>query len=922
MRTLVATALLTCIAASTAGSAQPARPAAPTAVRELRLGVVCYGGLSLAVYMFGTTRELHNLLRASRALELDAGELPQTRGEGFLGEHGRRLAKDSPSAVPYYELLRKKWSRDGVRTRVVIDIISGTSAGGINGVILAKAIATGAPIDGLRELWFDHADIRRLAGHRWWLAWAVGRVLVKKPALLGDNWLRQIYGAFQKMDSQAGDNLLPPDPHAPLRLLVTSTDLFGSRRVVEIGDPATSPDIYHNHVFRFVHPADEGLGFSGNMANAALAFAARSSASFPVVFPPTTIDRMLAALPADPEHPLDAKRLARELYGHQLADRGRCTSGTGEELPEACQEELARELYLVDGGALDNKPLGIAFRLAGRTTPSVPAQRVFLYLQPDPEPLPKPGPNSHGDGPNSWQTGLAVLFKVRGAEPIGGDFLELAQHNARVDRLLDVIARNEQLARRDRSRTKADMTLRPSVAAEVESVVPFQLDDPNPPGFGAAPGGPAGKGQSPPDDTMLKAVTEQRVALENAAAAAQPIANEAYLRLRVHSVLAQLAHDLAGRVCGLPDDYDGPRATLAREIVIQWAEGERIKAKLDRGGEPFDETRQPIDADRRAEFLAAWDLGYLRRNLRFALDWIDNQYPGSEAFEAARAASQKSPQKRDAIDSEYGMYELSESQIEAAHDAVTAQIRSLTATLRGDLASIFPDPDKAAKEATSRQLQAELAGLSAALCAPPRDISPADELTKDEAARLLDLHRDKINAFVDHLTPRLIAYQDRIRAELFTAFMNQTAGWSQPTARRAVLARYLGFPFWDRVTYPYTAFSGTGELSHANVVRLSPDDATELSRGGAQRLTGAKTGHFGAFLSNAAGRQKDYIWGRLDGAERLARLLDREVPIDGLLGAIVAEEEDTKAIDPGVVRQLKDCLANPRQPICDEAAPN
>ena len=35
--------------------------------KELRLAIVCYGGVSLAVYMHGVTKELWKLLRASEA---------------------------------------------------------------------------------------------------------------------------------------------------------------------------------------------------------------------------------------------------------------------------------------------------------------------------------------------------------------------------------------------------------------------------------------------------------------------------------------------------------------------------------------------------------------------------------------------------------------------------------------------------------------------------------------------------------------------------------------------------------------------------------------------------------------------------------------------------------------------------------------
>ena len=45
----------------------PTPPAAP--LRELRLALVCYGGVSLAIYMHGVTKELERLVAASTAYE-------------------------------------------------------------------------------------------------------------------------------------------------------------------------------------------------------------------------------------------------------------------------------------------------------------------------------------------------------------------------------------------------------------------------------------------------------------------------------------------------------------------------------------------------------------------------------------------------------------------------------------------------------------------------------------------------------------------------------------------------------------------------------------------------------------------------------------------------------------------------------------
>src|SRR5206468_8620911 len=92
--------------------------------KELRLGVVCYGGSSLAIYMHGVTKELNRLVKASALLDADLEPQKWARSEAFYVELLRRLAQDS-----------------GVRTRVVVDVVAGTSAAGINGINMTTALA-------------------------------------------------------------------------------------------------------------------------------------------------------------------------------------------------------------------------------------------------------------------------------------------------------------------------------------------------------------------------------------------------------------------------------------------------------------------------------------------------------------------------------------------------------------------------------------------------------------------------------------------------------------------------------------------------------------------------------------------------------------------------------------------------------------
>lgn len=114
-------------------------------MKEIRIGLVLYGGVSLAVYINGVTTELWNLLRASRARQ-----------------NGSEKDKLDNTAKIYAELLDKLECLTANDFRVVVDTIAGSSAGGINGATLAKAIVDGGDAKAVSDLWIDNADISEL----------------------------------------------------------------------------------------------------------------------------------------------------------------------------------------------------------------------------------------------------------------------------------------------------------------------------------------------------------------------------------------------------------------------------------------------------------------------------------------------------------------------------------------------------------------------------------------------------------------------------------------------------------------------------------------------------------------------------------------------------------------------------------------
>jgi hypothetical protein len=99
-----------------------------------------------------------------------------------------------------------------------------------------------------------------------------------------------------------------------------------------------------------------------------------------------------------------------------------------------------------------------------------------------------------------------------------------------------------------------------------------------------------------------------------------------------------------------------------------------------------------------------------------------------------------------------------------------------------------------------------------------------------------------------------------------------------------VLIYYIGFPFWDVWTYPISEWRAVEEHREIRVDRISPVDTVLLRNGvHATRLKGAEFKHFAGFLSRSR-REHDYLWGRLDAAERLIDIVSDAAAMEGALG--------------------------------------
>src|SRR5919198_310558 len=115
------------------GDPEPAETQPGHPIKEIRLALVCYGGVSLAIYMHGVTKEIHKLVLASKAYELDPSQSPfgpndtagvywPTHQPGYRGPC-RSLGSGSSR--------RRPWSlvRSGARVRALPSVVSRCASG-------------------------------------------------------------------------------------------------------------------------------------------------------------------------------------------------------------------------------------------------------------------------------------------------------------------------------------------------------------------------------------------------------------------------------------------------------------------------------------------------------------------------------------------------------------------------------------------------------------------------------------------------------------------------------------------------------------------------------------------------------------------------------------------------------------------------
>ncbi|XUL87151.1 DUF3376 domain-containing protein [Streptomyces galilaeus] len=279
------------------------------------------------------THELDLLRRASRGLRSD---LPES------------VASDDQACFDVWQRVMRQ-----AHTQVLVDVIAGTSAGGLNGSLLAAAIGRGTALPDLRKTWQEAAAL------------ADDRLLGRPPynSVLDGRYFEDEIGKI--LHGMCGNQR----EAEPVTLFVTATALDGQPEYLRDGFGGRFQVADHRRIYKFQHDpcavvfrktgaeCDEWKpenharrDFLDEKVLDRLRLAARASAGFPVAFAPVD------------ESPLLEQRVRPA--------------------PEIPSQGRDRASWIVDGGLLNNAPFEPVLGAIGDRRVDGPVRRIVVYIVP------------------------------------------------------------------------------------------------------------------------------------------------------------------------------------------------------------------------------------------------------------------------------------------------------------------------------------------------------------------------------------------------------------------------------------------------------------------------------------------------------------------------------------------------------------
>ncbi|HBB33115.1 MAG TPA: DUF3376 domain-containing protein [Cyanobacteria bacterium UBA8803] len=767
--------------------------------REHRLGLVVYGGVSLAIYMNGICREFYNAVR----------------GRGI------------------YKLIKALTDAD-----IIVDIISGTSAGGINGVLLSYALAnsTATQVVDFKEfgqIWRESGSIRELMHH------PSPKESTIESLLDGAGYYQQeLANAFRKADNPKnapeGEWLSQSNE---LDLFVTGTDILG--RIYKVFDDTGCVIEVKNHraIFSIKHRQGRKEPFNPNDDPAdptrtpeqtyqSLAKLCRITSCFPLAFPVVTIGLK------DDANELD-KRLIQ--WG-SLETR---------ELPEKPPKEGYR-LHFVDGGVLDNRPFSYTIKEIYFRTANRPVNRQLFYIDPSPDRFAGSVKFNTMPKPNVLEVLQDSLIGLPIYESISNDLESIKERNEKVRRYKSLLSDVEAVKPSasgvsNEIKIDEDIYLRSRLIGLRDRILPLILR--------------MDLGDGTDSEQNKQEILEKtaqllidRITGEGDRQQQEAILHKASKQLHnldVDYALRQhfyIVEKLFGLLEKEPDSIEYKKLRLlVNQLNRQIKLLEVIRAALDtllshpQVSQSFYSLLEYAPSPTHPELLNQLRHQIYDRLLRVHRFFFDAD--GLAEFSPQGLAQNQLEYLPADIFKQLPLQvkplELDGEHLKSIESAwlPQKQISSIFEQLKQKIGQIEYDPAYLESIWSSKQFQ---------------DIDKEND--GPEFASIL--------YYVEQASEKLI----------------QASGLKQT---EDILTRFQSFPNLDRVLYPFEYLTSLSEKDQIHTIRISPDDAQMgLGKGKtiAEKLAGDTLWAFGGFFKKSW-RSNDMLWGRLDGLNRIFEAL-------------------------------------------------
>ncbi|HEX8567651.1 MAG TPA: patatin-like protein [Pyrinomonadaceae bacterium] len=873
-------------------------------VKEIRFAVVMYGGVSLAIYINGVAQELLKMVRATSVVKDDSGnhkfrieesDLSDTelvyRALSYLIADDSSLNQERPSDYlkPLADLrvnlkkpaeqravlqsIREAFGSPGDKPKVVrfvVDILSGSSAGGINGVYLAKALANGQSIEKLEKLWIEEGNFTKLLRDDMSVyddATENGKPLRKplglktppeaRSLLNSERMYLKLLDAFYQMD----DGETPGKSFVnEIDLFVTMTDFYGIPVPIHLFDRIIH-ERRHRQVLHFRYRLNEIDYWQQTNKKEVdlvnhfqpelypfLAYAARCTSSFPLAFDPMQLARANCTI--------KRMRKLNPLPGLEPMEKGELWQKFFQSIQVQNNEIDWSNRVFVDGGYLDNKPFGYAIGALAAKQSDVLIERKLIYVEPEPDMDDYLERAVNTKPPSAIENTLAALTEMPRYETIREDLEQVLQRNrliVRIDHLVNS-------ARLDEFSSIRFLNCNPGGMQAIVNQHGNLLTNLSPRKINEA-----GK-------PIWNKLTIAELAQQKGKSA------YSYYRLRVSAVSDDLARMVARRA-GF--DADSIYLQAIRDLTRFWRRKNFDPAEL--------QTRLAGDEKTLPGFLYDYDFNYRLRRLRFVLHQADRLLKFDEKVEEELASAKsvaedlsevvllKAPNAQLAFQERFQLIEpqvfekkqLPSSLILRARSEEKELLEQTIRSFKTDLNRVLQklrwrlweiNPDSVVSDDEKYQLRRDLDNKVRYL-AQDIGIDGLKELigednggsiqTRLESEYDIEARDKKVAGFIEARKQKgvdIISRLDEIgntlrqiynesRAESIFAVASSDArnvfqtqgGDSLKTAVCAYLQHfYDNFDAYDEIVFPVTYETPIGEGALVEVARISPLDATDL----------------------------------------------------------------------------------------------